>query len=499
MSRSFTGRTVVTLVALALALCAPAAAVAQNIVLPAARTTAVPEFDLLENILEHVRELVQSDTVSAHRVHLDRTLNRLALAPFLQDELVRLYLARTTADTMRELYNHTESRPSIVYLREVASRLSQADQSTSIALRADSSTSDRAGDILRAKSVRARNDTLLVSDLRSRTRRVRKAAEKKLAQRCSTIDDSGDEVHDRLCAVGELETGELVQQLKRDAKGSEARLAALDSLSRIARAVVIRRKIIHSWILPVRSREHALAFWRQEGFSTLNVGAVSGSGQEGAAFTELASPFLHAFRVSANSVLSAASSGGAQASGGTNGGSAATARRARGNAAANETAETGDDKAVNRFLNGGGLFNVGFALPLMHWGAENGAGDALLLLAPRFGGTLPAFGATQGDSALLYDGGLEAQLKSADVADGVGVFVQTRASVSGGSRPFLRAMGLADDSKASFTYATASAGLLLGNKYLITASRTYAGPKSLRKFGWQVGVTAMRAGVVATH
>jgi hypothetical protein len=198
------------------------------------------------------------------------------------------------------------------------------------------------------------------------------------------------------------------------------------------------------------------------------------SSEKGAAYTELASPILHAVRLSVNAVIA-----GGDDDEETDGAAAA---------AGDEEKET-----VNRFLTGGGVVNVSAAWPFVHMGKEGHTLDFTGLLAPRFGGTLPALGSTARDTSVVGDFGIELHLKSVDIADGVGVFMQSRLSGVSGSRKFYELIG--EPKSSGFGYATFGAGLLLGGKYLVMAQRVLSGPRSLQEVGWQVSVTAIRSAV----
>jgi len=281
--------------------------------------------------------------------------------------------------------------------------------------------------------------------------------------------------------VTEATTGSIVETVRTDGETDQTKLARIDTLSMAARLVVIERKLRTRWFAPVRAREQAKAFWRQPGFSTLNVGSISGNGQQGAAFTELASPFLHPIRVSVNSVLA---SGADEAESDDTPGTSQAAPDGADDSNASES-------AVTRFLNGGGLVNVGFAWPAIHAALPNEAASVMVLLAPRFGATLPALGASRRDSTLIYDAGSEFHLKATDLIGGAGVFFQLRWSLAGGTGQFADLLGT---SKKSFAYSTISTGFVLGERYTVTAGRTLSGPASLRRPGWQVGITAVRLG-----
>lgn len=258
----------------------------------------------------------------------------------------------------------------------------------------------------------------------------------------------------------------------------DPQLLRVDSLARIARQLVVRRNAASTWF-PVTNRAQAMEFWQQVGVSTLNVAAISVSSEKGAAYTELASPILHAVRLSINAVIS----------GGQSEAAAATATPVPTAVAS----PASDKETVNRFLTGGGVVNLSAAWPFMHVGRENQAFDVTALVAPRVGGTLPALGSTRRDTSAVADLGMELHLKSVDLADGVGIFVQSRASKTVGSQKFYELLGEA--SGRSFTYTTLGAGLLLGGKYLLMAQRVLTGPSALQSLGWQVSVTAVRGGI----
>lgn len=253
------------------------------------------------------------------------------------------------------------------------------------------------------------------------------------------------------------------------------RASALDTLARVATAVVILRKINSRTIRPITTREQAAAFWRQRGFSPLNVGSISGSSKAGTTFTELASPLLQVFRVSVNAVLAAEKK----------------ENKPETSTTATETSGDGSASAVQRLLTGGGLFNISFAYPVLYKDWLNGATDVMLLAVPRFGMTAPILGATSADSATInLDAGLELHAKLLDFEDGVGVVTQIRWANARGSRNFVSTLGLPN--KHALNYATASVGFLFGKQYLVSASKPFGGPKVIRNTPWQVGLTIIR-------
>lgn len=259
-----------------------------------------------------------------------------------------------------------------------------------------------------------------------------------------------------------------------DSEKDVERRARLDSLGRIALANVIQAKLRERHFVPVKTHDQALAFWKQSSSSTLNVGAIGGSGDLGTAFTELTSRFLHPVRLSINAVIAAAKDSATNAS-----------------TTPSTTSDTGkSESAIARFLNGGGLINLAAAWPWVHVGSASGAGDLIGLLSSRVGATLPVLGASARDTTLMYDAGADFFLKSADYADHIGVYVQSRAGFAGGSQRFMASIGEPD--RKHTWYQTVSLGLSLDEKYLITFSRTVSGPHSLQT-GWQIGTTLARS------
>lgn len=255
--------------------------------------------------------------------------------------------------------------------------------------------------------------------------------------------------------------------------------ARLDSLERVAAANVIRRDLrLRHWF-PARSDDEAAAFWRQPAAASLNIGAISGSNNEGATFTELTSRFLHVFRMSFNTVIAS-------------GKHSAASTVATNPSTAAKTDSGPSASTISRFLNGGGLLNIATAYPIVHYGRSSGAADLLAVVAPRFGATLPVLGVSQRDTTLMYDLGTEVVFKSSDYSDGVGVFLQTRLGYAGGSPRFMRLIGDAGVRRTG--YQTVTGGVSLDGRFLIALSRTVAGPHSLQGTGWQIGVSLARGG-----
>jgi hypothetical protein len=78
---------------------------------------------------------------------------------------------------------------------------------------------------------------------------------------------------------------------------------------------------------------------------------------------------------------------------------------------------------------------------------------------------------------------------SVDAVGGAGMFLMIRGGLAGGSGNFGELLGAERD---HFGYTTLTAGLSLGNRYLINVGRTLVGPDALRDRGWQLGLTALR-------
>lgn len=260
----------------------------------------------------------------------------------------------------------------------------------------------------------------------------------------------------------------------------------LDSLERVGVANVIQRELRDRNWFAARSHDEATAFWRQPAASALNIGAISGGGDQGATYTELTSRFLHALRLSFNTVI-ASGKDSTLPSGG-----ASTPTKA--DATKSDTGASGT--AISRFLNGGGLLNVAAAYPVIHYGQSDGSADFLGVFAPRFGGTLPVLGASQRDTTLMYDAGGEFMFKSADAIGGVGLYFQTRIGWAGGSPSFMRLIG--DGGRQRTGYQTVTGGIALDDRFLVTMSRTVSGPHSLQATGWQLGVSLARSAASPT-
>ncbi len=262
----------------------------------------------------------------------------------------------------------------------------------------------------------------------------------------------------------------------REFEADNTKRARLDSLERVAGANVVQRELRERRIRPVRSHDDAVEFWQQPSGSTLNIGAISGGNEEGATYTELGSRILHAFRFSFSAVIASGKDSG-------------SAGAKPGDATKEDSSANG--ATISRFLNGGGLLNVGVAYPLVHLGKPNGSADFMGLFAPRFGGTLPVLGASGRDTTLVYDLGTEFMFKSIDQLGGIGLYFQTRLGYAGGSPTFMRLIGDGDNRHTG--YQTVTAGFTVDDRFIISMSKTVSGPRSLQQTGWQVGVSLARS------
>jgi hypothetical protein len=261
--------------------------------------------------------------------------------------------------------------------------------------------------------------------------------------------------------------------LMADVDQDSPRRARLDTLARVARLVVIERKLGRV-VMPVLTTDQARVFWRQNGVSPLNMAGVTGGGTTGAAFTELASPLLHAVRLSLSTVFASSNETPA----------APTTPPA-------PAPVTGDATELTRFLSGGGQLNVGGAWPILFGRTSTGSIGGMLLFAPRLSGTLSALGATTEDANAFVDPAVELHVTSVDALEGVGFYAQVRTGHVVGGDGIKATFGT---TRSKFEYAHVAAGLLFGNKYLLAAGKPIRGPASLMEREWQVGVTVLRSG-----
>ena len=309
------------------------------------------------------------------------------------------------------------------------------------------------------------------------------AADTALKGRCATAD-----------VVQESETALWTTMLSK--YEPDARLKAeLDTLGRTAQLVVIRRRMGSRYgFLPVLSTEEATEFWRQQGPSPLNIASVAGNGSSSSAFTEVASPLLHAIRLSFNAVVATGSEKGSSSQQSSSGSGSTKSRVSSPTAqapsdSAAPTANAGDPSSLTQFVNGGGQFNLGAAWPLVFEGASNSALSGMLLIAPRVGGTLSSLNAIQQDATGYYDLGSELHVASVDFGQGSGLFAQLRYGHAGGGSSFQQSVGV----KKPFDYASVAGGVMLGGKYLISGNRIIGGPRPLMSVKWQIGVTVLRS------
>lgn len=303
--------------------------------------------------------------------------------------------------------------------------------------------------------------------------------------------------------LDEKETGGLLQEFVDFEPSGELR-DSLQTLQQVARLVVVRRKLRTRAFFPVRAHEQAREFWRQQGFSTLNIASFTSGGERGAAFTEFASPILHAVRLSLSGVLATGGSG--TSTSGSGSGASGGPTTTRGESQKGDKSPASED-ALTRFVNGGGLVNAAGAWPVWHYvtrtaSEPNGAFAGTLLLTQRVGATLPRVdGAPRDSSTLMSDSGLEIHLRSTDfgvgAGGGVGAFAQLRLAYAAGSDRFGDQLGIANQAD-DFGYVSVTYGLFFAGRYLVTAGRIVAGPPTLRGLGWQIGLTAVRQGTSAT-
>ena len=294
------------------------------------------------------------------------------------------------------------------------------------------------------------------------------------------------------CAVSPVREREPARQLasaKADAlaMGRTEMVAAMDTLTGAATAVIVRRKLLTRWLLPVRGREQAVTFWRQAGASPLNVGGISGSRKNGTVFTELSAPIVKALRMSVNVVLASE-----ETEPETPATPAPSARIAATQAVAAARAdEEPAQKNLQRFLNGGGLLNIGLAAPLVNLLRDSDGNGALLLVTSRLAGNAPVLGATADEDATLsVEFGTELHARLMDTESGAGVFARLGAAVAHGSSAYLRTIGITNGRPVG--YATALLGFNFGTSYVVTVSKPIGGPKILRRSPVQVGLTLMR-------
>ncbi|MEO7455244.1 MAG: hypothetical protein ABIY52_03225 [Gemmatimonadaceae bacterium] len=433
--------------AIALAVCIPSAATAQTVTLPTIRTGKSLEAAMLNHFVDLVRTEMESLGIAKvygkdHADSINCDLTKLALAAFDSAEL------RTLLDTGARGSGNNALAASTTIAGQRTAQLS---------LNIQQAYQEHSRGVARNASARALSEAV-----------------KYAPASCKIFPRLKDEdIRDIIERYLEAET-------------NVDRKARLDTLGRAALANVIQTTLRSRHWLPARTHDEAMAFWKQSSNSSLNVGAVSGSGDKGATFTEITSRFLHPIRISINAVL-AATKDTAKSASIASGSGAQTSKGALGSAVAKDSTSA---STVTRFLNGGGLFNVAAALPWLHYGTSSGAADVVALVAARVGGTLPVLGATASDTTMLYDVGTELFFKSTDRIDGIGFFMQSRIAVAGGSKRFMTLIG--DAEKRQTAYQTVSVGLTIDDKYLITVSRTIAGPHSLQT-GWQIGTTLARS------
>jgi hypothetical protein len=412
---------------------------AQAVTLPTIRTSKTPEMELLTQTVKAMQEAANQPSrlrTADDSLWFKCQLGQIALTPFTKRELTR---ARGFGD-------------SVVTATQLAA--------------------DR---LFPGKSVR---DTAVERRVKN-AGFVRSIKNEIPARPSVTMPDGLADVLDRI-PVGCPNLPELTQdgvhqivEPYREAEADNTKRARLDSLEQVASANVVQRELRERRIRPIRSHDDAVEFWQQPSGSTLNIGAISGGNNEGATYTELGSRILHAFRFSFSAVIAS--------------GKDSTSSKP-GDATKEDSSANG--ATISRFLNGGGLLNVGVAYPLAHLGTSTGSADFLGIFAPRFGGTLPVLGASGRDTTLVYDLGTEFMFKSLDKLGGLGLYFQTRLGYAGGSPTFMRLIG--DGENRHTGYQTVTAGFTVDDRFIISMSKTVSGPRSLQQTGWQVGVSLAR-------
>jgi hypothetical protein len=256
---------------------------------------------------------------------------------------------------------------------------------------------------------------------------------------------------------------------------SAAQRDSIDTLTRLAVALIIFRKFDErDGLFPVHSHAQAEVFWGQRGFAPLNVGVVAASPAGGVAYTEIASPIVQFLRMSLGAVVAQN-----------------TDKNLAGLTGA-DLAKARDDvqkAALQQFLSGGGLVNLAAAWPAFHGPGEGRERALTLLLVPRLGFTAPKVGTLKDSTALALDNGVELHAKLLDLLSAAGLTGQIRWGYAVGSRGWGEPLGLA---RNRLTYATAGFGFAFTRQYQVTFSRMVAGPKSLRRPSWTIGLTTVR-------
>lgn len=413
---------------------------AQAVTLPTIRTTKSPEMELLTQMLRAMREPANQPSrlkTADDTLLFKCQMGEIALTPFTKREIDR---ARGFGDSV-----------------STATQLVAANLSPTKKVPADS-----------ASARRVKNAGIVTS--------LKKIAPPKAS---ALMPDGLADVLDWIpanCGIAPELTESGVHQIVepyREFENDKSKGQRLDSLERVASANVVQRELRERSFRPVRSHDDAVEFWQQPSGSTLNIGAISGGNEQGATYTELGSRILHAFRFSFSAVIAS--------------GKDSTTSKV-GDATKEDSSANG--ATISRFLNGGGLVNVGVAYPLAHLGTSNGSADFLGIFAPRFGGTLPVLGASGRDTTLVYDLGTEFMFKSLDKLGGLGLYFQTRLGYAGGSPTFMRLIG--DGANRHTGYQTVTAGFTIDDRFIVSMSKTVSGPRSLQQTGWQVGVSLAR-------
>lgn len=476
---------------------APPMAMAQTITLPTVRTFgSTPEQAMMYRLIATVRATYEADTAAAKapgatataiaaanrgRIALPR-LSLVALSAITQKQLDALLRASSTLDSLGvlagELYVADDQTPQDLLAAIVAvGRNPQACHQLS-----DSALKGLRADILS-----------VVKSIRVSPRTSQHAFD--------ALNVEPDSVVERTlrarCAVSEVKEREPARQfallqVTESAAGRGSVAANLDTLSRIATAVIIRRKLATRHWFPVHGREQAAAFWQQSSFAPLNVSGISGSTKNGTAFTEILSPIVQALRMSVNVVLAAEQSDPAAAPAPATQ-SAALPAPSTGPPALRLADGDAAQKNLQRFLNGGGLVNVSVTAPALHVASSSGGTAAVVLLSSRLGGNAPVLGAKAGENPTVsVEFGAELHARLVDTQSGAGFFLQLRTAVAHGTSDYLNSIGITNNRPIG--YGTALLGINFDRQYVVTVSKPIAGPLSFRRSPIQVGLTLVRGG-----
>ena len=470
---------------------------AQTITLPTVRAFgATPEQAMMYRLIATVRATYEADIEAAKasgaatatieaagrgRTTLPR-LSLVTLSAVTQTQLDALWYAASTLDSLRALAGD-EFVPGDKTPRMLLD-----------ATKAVGSNDQACGQLTEPEVDRVREETRAT---------IKRASASSLTPQIvrTALATPPDEVVERAvrtrCAVTEVKEREPARQFsalrQEEAESGRVTLVAnLDTLSRIATAVIIRRKLATRHWFPVRGREQAAAFWQQSSFAPLNVTGISGSTKNGTAFTEILSPIVQALRMSVNVVLAAEQSDPAAAPAPATQ-SAALPAPSTGPPATRLADGDAAQKNLQRFLNGGGLVNISVTAPALHVASSSGGTAAVVLLSSRLGGNAPVLGAKAGENPTVsVEIGTELHARLIDRQSGAGFFLQLRTALAHGTSDYLNSIGITNNRPIG--YGTALLGINFDRQYVVTVSKPIAGPLSFRRSPFQVGLTLVRGG-----